>query len=135
MHIKNELRAYFAGIVDGEGSIVISKNNVSSGQLYMRILVVNTYKPLLELLKSIYGGSISQKKRYGETDKDCGAWQVSCKKAERFLVDIYPYLIVKKSQAEVAFRFIELKGQRGVEDSRELMKKEMSFLNTGKEAN
>jgi hypothetical protein len=137
--VSKELKAYFAGIVDGEGTICISKNNRSSGQLYLRILVVNTHEGILNLLKSIYGGSISTKKRYGVTHKKCGGWQVSSRKAEYFLLDIYEYLIIKKGQAELAFKFIETfelgKKTRGFEPERELMKKQMTFLNTGKEAN
>lgn len=139
MHVNNELKAYFAGIVDGEGTICISKNNLSSGQLYLRIIVVNTHKGVLELLRSIYGGSISTKRKYKITDKECGSWQVSSRKAEVFLLDIYEYLIIKKGQAELAFKFIETfeigKKIRGKEIERENMKKEMSFLNTGKELN
>ena len=99
----------------------------------MIILVVNTHKGILELLRSIYGGSIHEKKKYSSGSKNCWAWQVSSRKAENFLLDIYEYLIIKKGQAELAFKFIETfekdKKIRGQKENREIMKKEMSRLN------
>ena len=134
--VSRELKAYFAGIVDGEGSIVISKNNASSGQLYLRIMVVNSNREVLELLRGIYEGGISIKKKYKPTDKQCWTWQVSSRKAKVFLFDIYEFLIIKKAQAEIAFRFIETfeegKKDRGFKEEREIMKTKMSELNNYK---
>lgn len=131
--VSRELKAYFAGIVDGEGSIVISKNNASSGQLYLRITVVNSNREVLELLRGIYEGGISTKKKYKTTDKQCWTWQVSSHKAKVFLFDIYEFLIIKKAQAEIAFRFIETfeegKKIRGNTEQRKLLKEEMSNKN------
>ena len=70
-----------------------SKNNASSGQLYLRITVVNSNREVLELLRGIYEGGISTKKKYKTTDKQCWTWQVSSHKAKVFLFDIYEFFM------------------------------------------
>ena len=54
--------AYFAGIIDGEGSIIIAKQAIRKGRknhtYSLRICVVNSNKILLEWLRTNFGGSI-----------------------------------------------------------------------------
>ena len=92
---------YIAGFFDGEGCIQI--NMRTSGSCYCYVTMAQKYvlEPLY-ICEKYWGGSLREQK--------CGTmvWHCSTRKAEKFLKDIYPYLIVKKSQAEVVFDFYKL---------------------------
>ncbi|MFA5377841.1 MAG: LAGLIDADG family homing endonuclease [Dehalococcoidia bacterium] len=103
------LRGYTAGIIDGEGSIMINR---SYGPTYKRgfsyrleVTVTNTNEWLVNWLKMNYGGSIHLRKSRKPQEKDCYAWSLWSRAARRFLEFILPYLILKKAQAEIAIQF------------------------------
>ncbi len=119
------LRGYTAGIVDGEGSIMITK---TKGPTYRRgfvykleVIVVNTNEWLVQWLKLNYGGSIHVRKSRKPQEKDCYTWSLSSRAAKHFLEFIEPYLILKKAQAEIAMRFQKGKPVPGHSISEEQM--------------
>jgi hypothetical protein len=119
------LRGYTAGIVDGEGSIMITKK---SGPTYRRgfiyqleVLVVNTNEWLVNWLKMQYGGRINKRRSRRPEEKDCYAWSLSSQQAKRFLEFILPYLILKKPQAELAIQFQGAKRHTGLPPTEEQM--------------
>lgn len=108
---------YAAGFFDGEGCV-----NVSSlrGRSFIRILIVNTNKEILEMFQKRWGGDIKENKRVKANWKTAYTWRVSHKSCLDFLQDINEYVIIKKPQVEAAFMFFELqpgKGKRWDEDS------------------
>lgn len=102
--------AYVAGIVDGEGTIYINKrkprNENSSPSYCLFVAIHNSYKPLLEWVKLIYGGSV-YKTPSPKEHRQMWMWVVSNKKAHLFLHKILGYLLIKEKQAIKAIEFYE----------------------------
>ena len=97
-------KAYIAGIIDGEGSVMlqrIHKNEFPSPC----ISIASTTLELLEWVKDTVGkGRIISKKNYNiEKHKDCYSYVLRRNDAISLLNDIYPYLIIntKKKRAEL----------------------------------
>ncbi len=89
---------YLAGIVDGEGTISISKK---SGKFYAYIRVYNNSRPLLERLQKRFGGgSITDSREATETHAASFTLEWSHDKAIKIGRSILPFLILKKKQAE-----------------------------------
>ena len=108
---------YAAGFMDGEGCINVSSCRTST---YIRVLIVNTNREVLELFQQRWGGDIAQNKRHKAHWKVSYTWRVSHAACREFLNDIYPFLVIKKKQAEAAFIFFDQqpgKGKRWTEGS------------------
>ena len=65
---------------------------------------------LLEEFQASWGGSIYSYKR-GEKCRGGFGWRITGKQAAAFMLDIAPYVRVKKEQVELALRFAEHLGQ------------------------
>jgi hypothetical protein len=78
-----------AGVIDGEGSLNV---NGKSGQHHS---ITQKYKPLLELFKRLYGGSL-----YYRKGSDTYGWEAS-REAYRLLREVGPYVQGKKKQADL----------------------------------
>lgn len=114
--MDNTKLAYFAGFFDGEGSIGIgqhkSKSCLRGHSNELMVQVSNIWKSVIEEHKRIFGGSIVPVR---DSDRTIILWRwtVGAKKAHRFLMAIYPYLDVKRSQAQIAIDFQQNKRHRG----------------------
>lgn len=111
---KISIMSYLAGIIDGEGSIsIIRVHEKDRIPIYHRISIniVNTNPWIILYAQFIFGGYIHKKKRsdghWGT--KPCYAWQVEGPKAEKTLIELYPYLFLKQRQAKLCLimRFIK----------------------------
>lgn len=92
--------SYLAGLVDGEGCIRLHPSNKGIyRKYYPRLQVTNSYKLLLDMLVSQYGGAIHGPKRGSISTKDCWDWRITGDKARQLLIDLIPFLIVKKEKA------------------------------------
>lgn len=90
-------KAYWAGILDGEGSILFTK--ISSGRWPAPVLsVTSTDRELLEWLRAKFGGSISTKKKYKEHWSQAYDWKITYNAAIKALEYAYPYLQIKRKQ-------------------------------------
>lgn len=103
---------YMAGFFDGEGSIGIYRSSVKTTEnYYLRTqLTQNTSEDFLKFLKpfiNYYGGNLSKCKTLSGKIKY--NWQLSSIQAIKFLEDLVPYLILKKSQAILALKWIKQK--------------------------
>ena len=103
--------AYLAGFIDGEGSISICKTN-SSNSIYktpryvLEVTVTNTYKPIIDMFQELFAGSWTRRRHEKHPvwkQSYCIRW--ASIKAKEILELVYPHLIVKKEQAEVAIEF------------------------------
>ncbi len=102
--------AYIAGIIDGEGSITMGYCNKS---LVAKVTVVNTKEWLLQWLRMAFGGSVHLKtEKRGKDWKPCYMWSIGARGALEFLQSIYPYLRLKKPQAEVAIKFLKMRAYK-----------------------
>ena len=100
---NKEKYAYIAGIIDGEGCILIH-NSVDKKNWVLRIVVCMQSKKVMDTLVGICGG------RYYliETDGSNFAvysWYLLGKNAYNLLKKIKPYLTEKKAQADLATQF------------------------------
>jgi len=105
-------KAYWAGFTDGEGCIEIKKqppnpNRKRTHPSYILNVAISNTKPevLLKLLP--YGASINITIPRGNKRKQRPRYIafIGCKKAREFLMEIYPYLVIKKEEAEIALTF------------------------------
>lgn len=95
--------AYAAGIVDGEGCIIIARHR---GRTTPTVSVSNTNRPLLEWLRERFGGSIHRVRRLERHHKP--RWYWSCAGITRTLglaEALLPYMIVKRDQMTVLEHF------------------------------
>lgn len=135
--------AYAAGLMDGEGSVIIHKSKRS---YWLQTRITNTDRGLLEFMKRNFGGFIAKQGAAGPNSgprrtKECWYWAITTNQAAAFLVEVIPYLIVKKPQAEIAIEFQDrihkANGIRLTDEElkiRESYKQRISCLNkTGKE--
>jgi len=107
--------AYCAGIVDGEGSIFILRRKTKKGNDYfVPLLAVGmTDKSPLDILNTMLVGKIEPLARPEKTQKGTTrkpAWRFYSR-GEGLIITLQrllPYLILKKSQAELAIEFYSL---------------------------
>ncbi|HDK7157209.1 TPA: LAGLIDADG family homing endonuclease [Clostridium botulinum] len=98
--MTNEQKAYIAGIIDGEGSIMLLKfhNNQFPSPC---ISISSTTIELLEWIKSITkNGTIKRKKNYNtEKHTDSFTYTIKYNDAINLLIQIGPYLVIKNKKA------------------------------------
>lgn len=125
-------KAYIAGLFDGEGSVVIgvSTRKRLDGTTYpdhwLQIGITNTNRDILEWLLDKVGGHISTNSRT-DHQKKCWAWRVMSKEAREFLVNILPYLHIKKKQAELGILFQDNKSYSADRKARMLTEEMLVF--------
>ncbi len=99
--------AWAAGIIDGEGCILLNIAHTNTGTAYvLRVIVSNTSILMLNRLKEIFGvgNVIPRWKDQSKRPKNARmAWyyEASTKKAEYVLNLVLPYLVNKKPEAEI----------------------------------
>lgn len=117
--------AYIAGIIDGEGCIHINKRKQKLGRnddFAIEITIVNTSKKLMEWLWDKLGGYLNFRKSKNSKWKGCYRLRVSRLQAEILLKRLLPYLIAKKSQAEIV---LELRKHIKLGKTQRLSEKEL----------
>lgn len=98
--------AYLAGIVDGEGSIMLLGRD--SGSVGVSMTVTNTYAPLLDWILDLTGvGGLFRSVKYAEHHKAGGYWRSNGDGAVSVLRQIRPYLLVKSAQTDLALQHHE----------------------------
>lgn len=120
-------RGWLAGMIDGEGSIMINRAN--NNNCAARITVANTNKKILNRVKKITGcGSIRVSHRGSRYDKVGYVWQCGRKDdLKHVLVRVLPYLVGKQRQAKLMLRFLALDASKVT--SRNKMRDKMKLLN------
>ncbi len=103
--------AYFAGIIDGEGSIYIGNFscNPKTGTKYYQtnMQVTNTDEPLIDWLIGTFGGLKSkrtQKQHAKNSRKQAYVWTASGERLTHLCECILPYLICKTRQCEIMLK-------------------------------
>lgn len=85
--------AYIAGIIDGEGTITLSKVRKSAQFRAPVVSVSSTTLEILEYLKSHFGGSIVKHKVYQKHHKQSWSWKLDYTRAVKLCEAILPYLL------------------------------------------
>lgn len=116
--------AYFAGLFDGEGGIYIEKQSnyryrMKSPKYSLIVQLTNNYYPIIDRMVELFNGYKRERKRfYNNIPYSIYDWRTSAKKAVKFLRLLYPYLVIKKKQAEIGIKFQSQKriGQQALSD-------------------
>lgn len=126
--------AYLAGIIDGEGCLLISRSNRGSYMNYYgRIHVKNTDYRLIKWLVDIFGGNVHQNNPVSPKHAIAYSWYFSgdAHDKEVLLLAVLPYLIVKKEQAKVLVEFFRMSGEKNPEKREELYQENMVLNRRG----
>lgn len=114
--MKTKSKAYIAGIIDGDGHLGITKHPRYSPAIQF----VNESRPLMNWAVHHFGGTFRIEPI--PSGKLFHRWILYGKEAQRsFIDDIYPYLFVKKSQADILRQFLELNRSDYNPECRELL--------------
>lgn len=103
-------KAYMAGFIDGEGCLSIVRaqprgRTRSIGHRPM-VIVANTNVASFDIFVKYYGSKRSPSKKK-PNHKIRWVWTCPAGKIYHLLKDVYPYLILKKKQAEIILDFLE----------------------------
>jgi hypothetical protein len=100
--------AYVAGLIDGEGSIGINKTWKDTYAVRVCVGMSVVAEQVILALQESYGGRVSPMKPDNERCCPKLRWAAEGELAIAVLELIYPFLILKRPQAEVAFRLQDL---------------------------
>ena len=95
MKLSDVEAAYAAGILDGEGSIQLSRIRQSRWPS-PTISVASTDREMLEWLRSRVGGTIIQKRTYKPHHSRSFEWKLTDRRALHFLEIIRPFLVIER---------------------------------------
>lgn len=98
--------SYLAGIMDGEGSIMLPHRG--RGYHVVTVSISNTYEPLIRLIHEREGGSFYTRSNQSIYSKPLYAWHLRGRATLPLLRRLHPFLIVKREQAGLAIEFLEL---------------------------
>lgn len=104
------VHSYAAGLVDGEGTVTLTKENARSKFGYPTISVTSTTFDLVNFLKKNYGGTIVTHKTYKSGHKQSWSWKVVSNGAIAMLEKIAPYMIEneKSRRAYLILKFYKI---------------------------
>lgn len=110
--MKKTLIAYLAGIMDADGYFTIRKQTYqirirkdSNNPTYSeRIGIKQTCPTIVKLIHDYFGGYFRTEKPSAPNGKLLYALDIKNRKANEFLKIIYPYLVIKKKQADILFK-------------------------------
>lgn len=93
--VCDAVAAYAAGILDGEGAIVLTRNRARRYPS-PQVSVASVDRELLTWLKTQFGGSISQKKPCQSSHSVSYEWKLTDRRALRFLAVVQPFLVIER---------------------------------------
>ena len=100
--------AYLAGIIDGEGSVMLTNRRPSPTTFRKpAVSVASCDWELIEALKTLTGiGQFARKPPQKETHRESYSWAVRYNDALDFLEPVYPYMVIvkKRRRAEMLVR-------------------------------
>lgn len=105
--------AWAAGILDGEGSIIVLKDNHlpkgrKTPQYKLRVQVGMCDKATIKRIHKLFGGKFNDQKCYKKPGwKQVYYWVVHSRDAEKVLKILRPFVFTKKKQLELALKFSE----------------------------
>ncbi len=117
----SEIKAYIAGIVDGEGCIGLRPNR--SGKTYRLFFqLAMTDKRPVDLIASTYGGRVTRYKRRGTPDRPhvqpTYLWSIYGDRCADFLSELQRLVLVKKAHVGVALDYWRVRKHITSEESK-----------------
>lgn len=125
--------AYAAGLIDGEGCILLVRvRSKDASTINLRVTVGMHGAPVMQWLKATFGGMVYPQ------ENGVAHWVLRSADQRTFLGGIMPYLKLKKPQAELGLAFLALKptrtfqtdseGRRRLDDKTLLMREHLYSL-------
>jgi LAGLIDADG endonuclease len=136
LHLSPTDAAYIAGIVDGEGTISLTRRHRNENR-QLEVSISNTDINLLQFVKERIGaGQISKKRTYRINHTASATYSVSNRQALSLLEQLYPYLKTYKAErARLALaHYLELTPRNGFYTD-EILRKRDIFIKTFLRAN
>lgn len=119
---------YLAGLIDGEGCLSFRYDGRKTIlRLYPALVIHMTNYEIIKLLHNEFGGSFGTIQSDG-IKKISYTWQFQGEQVISIVQRVYPYLIVKKQQADLILGYHAL-GENGEPKVNAFFKKEMALLN------
>lgn len=127
MNLRNrrEKLIYLAAIIDGDGSIgmerlapcKVTRKGKESWQrkkyyYTCRLCVINTDEKLIKWIHQEFGGSFYERSSVNGR-KLCYCWHILGDGLGKLLLELEPFLFIKKSQAHVLLKYRETVGKTG----------------------
>lgn len=104
--MKLDLR-YIAGFLDADGCVAIARYQ-KPGSIHTRyqprVTATNCDRRIPDALQKMFGGSVHKTKVTTAKHRATYNWIAVSKTATDFIEAIYPFLVVKKKQAELALK-------------------------------
>jgi len=94
--------AYTAGLIDGEGTIGISRTNAGTYAIRVAVAITDVASNIIHNLHRTYSGRVNPMKPGGEKHRPKLRWSVEGEKAAAVLESVLPHLILKREQARIA---------------------------------
>jgi len=115
MNVTAVEAAYLAGIVDGEGSISMTRTKDRGHSRYWRVVlsVASCDRELIEWLAAKWRGATLFDMDRGDGRRLQHRWTVVGHAMRQVLHDVMPYLIIKRARAEWAAEVMQIQLQRG----------------------
>jgi hypothetical protein len=109
LNLKTLDDLYVAGLFDGEGYVTVriwEKPNSKHVRCQIFCGIAMTYRPVIEMLCATYGGNIKQNRHDLRNRKHRiqFQWIAASRQANSVLKRLYPYLVVKKAEVEIALK-------------------------------
>lgn len=101
--IKKSDLAWAAGFFDGEGCILIRTHHIGDKYYTLSLKISQKRLEPLRYFSELFGGVGS----FWTSKQGVHQWQCEGQKANQILKLIYPYLVIKNPEADVAFKFVE----------------------------
>ena len=120
---------YMAGLIDGEGTITLSRPSCGAPYRLPIVSVSSTTEEILSFCVDNYGGHISTQKTYKEHHKQAWVWKISNRKAVAFCELIHPLLLEpsKRNRAlHIATHYLNVTPRNG-KYSKELREAKLHF--------
>lgn len=107
--------AYFAGIIDGEGTITLAPlSRIRPHLFHCRLFVSNTDARLLAWIRARFGGTVIPIKTLGIRNRPLLRWTLSGKKnLVPLFTKLLPYLVIKREHADLALAYFTTLGPVG----------------------
>ncbi len=99
---KEQAIIYLAGILDGEGSITLTKDGKAGFRMPVISVASTTYE-ILEIIQKHFEGSINSKKVYKKHHKPSWIWSIQRRRAISILEQVTPFLTEPKKKNRAQF--------------------------------
>lgn len=127
--MTSEEKAYIAGIIDGEGTVTLSRAHVEELPA-PKVSVANNSLELLKWIKGKVGsGVIIKRSRREPQHKDHYVLDISNNWALDLLMEVKEYLIIKKPHAELLISRYKTLTPRNGRYTKELLAGKMQLVN------